>query len=107
MRLLLDECIPRKLKSDLAGYDVATVVEAGYRGMKNGVLLRAATGHYDVLITVDRNLPFQQNIGALDIAVIVLVAGGIKYHDIKLLVPQVLKALKTVAPGEVLRLEYS
>src|ERR1041385_3078771 len=100
MRLLLDECIPRKLKSDLAGHDVATVVEAGYSGMKNGVLLRAAASYYDVLITVDQNLPFQQNIGALDIAVIVLVAGGIKYRDIKSLVPQLLNALKTVAPGE-------
>ena len=61
MRLLLDECIPRKLKSDLAGHDVATVVEAGYSGMKNGVLLRAAASYYDVPITVDLNLPFQQN----------------------------------------------
>ncbi len=48
MRLLLDECVARKLKRDLVGHEAATVVEAGYRGMKNGVLLRAASGNYDV-----------------------------------------------------------
>jgi len=105
MRLLLDECVPRKLKRDLIGHEVTTVVEAGYSGMKNGVLLFAAAGHYDVLITVDQNLPFQQNIGALEIAVLVLIAPGIKYRDIKSLVPQVLDVIKTLVPGEVLRLE--
>jgi len=49
MRLLLDEWVARKLKRDLVGHEAATVVEAGYRGMKNGVLLRAASGNYDVL----------------------------------------------------------
>ncbi|MGH9930313.1 MAG: DUF5615 family PIN-like protein [Pyrinomonadaceae bacterium] len=62
MRLLLDECIPRKLKRDLVGHEVATAVEAGYSGMKNGILLRAASSNYDVLITVDQNLPLQQNL---------------------------------------------
>lgn len=65
MRLLLDECLARNLKRDLVGHDVKTVVEAGYSGMKNGALLRAASANFDVLITVDRNLPFQQNIGSL------------------------------------------
>ncbi len=65
MRLLLDECVARDLKRDLVGHEVATVVEAGYSGMNNGALLRAASGNYDVFITVDRNLPFQQNIASL------------------------------------------
>ena len=62
MKLLLDECVTVDLKKDLAEHEVRTVVEAGYKGLKNGNLLRAAAGQYDVLITVDRNLPFQQNI---------------------------------------------
>ena len=64
MKLLLDECVVRDLKKDLAEHDVSTVVEAGFGGLENGQLLRAAAGNYDVLITVDRNLPFQQNIGS-------------------------------------------
>jgi hypothetical protein len=54
MKLLLDECVVRDLKRDLAGHEVSTVVEAGFGGLENGELLRAAAGKYDVLITVDR-----------------------------------------------------
>ncbi len=67
MKLLLDECVARDLKRDLSGHEVVTVVEAGYKGLKNGELLRAASPVYDAFITVDRNLPFQQNIRSLQI----------------------------------------
>ena len=60
MKLLLDECVVHDLKRDLVGREVPTVVEAGFGGLENGELLRAASGNFDVLITVDRNLPFQQ-----------------------------------------------
>lgn len=107
MRLLLDECVARKLKRDLVGHEVVTVVEAGYSGLKNGVLLRAASGNFDVLITVDRNLPFQQNIGSLQIAVLILMSQGITYSHLKPLVPEVLALLNTIQPGELLRVEKS
>ena len=71
MKLLFDECVVHDLKRDLAGHEVSTVLEAGFGGLENGQLLRAATGKYDVLITVDRNLPFQQNPGSLQIAVLI------------------------------------
>lgn len=71
------------LKKDLTGHDVATVVEAGFKGMTNGELLRAASGNYDVLITVDRSIPFQQNIRSFQIAVVVLIARGITYDEIR------------------------
>lgn len=105
MRLLLDECVPRMFKRDLVGHDVATVVEAGYSGMKNGALLRAAAGNYDVFITVDQNLQFQQNTSSLELAVVVIVAGGIRYDDIQSLAPQVLETLPTLKVGEIRRLE--
>ncbi len=60
MRLLLDEGVARDVKNDLTGHEVHTVDDAGYKGLKNGELLRAAAEAYDVLITVDQNLPFQQ-----------------------------------------------
>lgn len=107
MKLLLDECLARNLKGDLVGHEVMTVVDAGYRGMKNGALLRAASGKFDVLITVDRNLPFQQNIGSLQIAVLILIGQGITYSDLKPLVPDVLASLSSIQPGQFLRVEKS
>lgn len=105
MRLLLDECIARNLKHDLVGHEVFTVVDAGFSGMKNGALLRAASENFDVLITVDRNLPFQQNLASLQIAVMILLAQGITYLDLKPLVPEVLASLNTIQQGELLRVE--
>jgi len=107
MKLLLDECVVHDLKRDLVGHEVATVVEAGFGGLENGELLRAAAGKFDVLITVDRSLPFQQNIGSLQIAVLILMAQGTTYPDLKPLVPEVLASLGTIKPGELLRVEKS
>lgn len=107
MKLLLDECVVHDLKRDLADHEVTTVVEAGFGGLENRDLLRAASGNFDVLITVDRNLPFQQNIGALQIAVLILMSKGITYLDLKPLVPQVLTSLSTIQPGELRRVEGS
>jgi hypothetical protein len=103
MKLLLDECVVRDLKKDLAEHEVSTVVEAGFGGLENGKLLRAADGNYDVFITVDRNLPFQQNIGSLQIAVLILISTGITYTDLKPLVPKILSQLSTSQPGNIYR----
>ena len=104
MRLLLDECVVRDLKRDLVGHEVSTVVEAGFGGLENGELLRAASSQFDVLITVDRNLPFQQNISSLQIAVLILVGTGITYGDLKPLVGQILDKLPSVQLGEIHRI---
>jgi hypothetical protein len=104
MKLLLDECVTRDLKRDLVGHDVSTVVEAGFGGLENGALLRAASKYFDVLITVDRNLPFQQNISSLRIGILILVGTGITYADLQPLVPKLLERLPTLQPGEVHRI---
>src|SRR5215211_2515659 len=101
MRLLLDECVVRELKKDFAGHQVSTVVEAGFGGLENGELLRAASGKYDVLITVDRNLSFQQNIASLQIAVLVLEGTGITYADLRPLIPKILDKLSVIRSGEI------
>ncbi|HKG97587.1 MAG TPA: DUF5615 family PIN-like protein [Pyrinomonadaceae bacterium] len=103
MKLLLDECVVRDLKRDLAEHEVSTVVEAGFGGLENGQLLRAAAGKYDVLITVDRHLPFQQNISSLQIAVLILISTGITYADLKPLVPKILNQLSTTHAGRIYR----
>ena len=74
MRVLLDECLPRRLKHDLVGHAVRTAPETGWASKSNGELLGLAAGEFDVFLTVDRNLSYQQDVSAWDIAVLVLVA---------------------------------
>ena len=105
MKLLLDECVTRHLKRDLIGHEAKTVAEAGFRGLKNGALLRAASPDFNVLITVDRNLPFQQNVSRLEIAVVILMSQGTTYPDLKPLVPNLLASLESIKPGELVRVE--
>ena len=104
-RILLDECLPRDLKKSLEGHDATTVPEAGWASKDNGDLLALASTDYDVFVTVDRNLTFQQNIANLKIAVIVLVARGNRLVDLQPLVPSLLKALGTIERGQVVRLD--
>lgn len=72
MKVLLDECVTRYLKPDFTGHEILTVEEAGFKGLRNGRLLEAASVQHDVLVTVDQNLQYQQNLKTLAIAVIVL-----------------------------------
>jgi hypothetical protein len=81
---------------------VTTVAKAGWSGVKNGRLLRQAEGEFDVLITVDRNLSFQQRVIDFRLAVIVLKAPSNRLQDLLPLVPQVLESVATILPGSVL-----
>lgn len=94
MKLLLDECTPQRLKNDFQGHEVHTVDEVGLKGVLNGELLRAAAHEFDVLITVDRRIPFQQNLSHFNLAVIILVATPCRYAQLKLLVTRTLLALE-------------
>src|SRR5215216_6757290 len=100
MRVLLDECVTRYLKRDFTGHEVVTVEEAGFKGLKNGRLLQAMSGHFDVLVTVDQNLQYQQNLSAFGLAVIVLKARRSTYPLLKPLMPKLLERLENVKPGE-------
>ncbi len=95
MRILLDEDVPRRLKRELVGHDVATVVEMGRSGIKNGVLLRlAVAAEFEGFLTCDRNiLQHQQNIPALGLALVVLAVPNKKLETLRLLVPEVLAVL--------------
>lgn len=74
MKILLDECIDRRLAKEIHGHEVVTVPQAGWPGLQNGDLLRRAQARFDVFVTVDRNLSFQQPVAQFSIAVIVLEA---------------------------------
>nr|WP_199314654.1 MULTISPECIES: DUF5615 family PIN-like protein [unclassified Desertifilum] len=99
---MLDECIDRKLAREFPGYEVKTVPQMGWAGVKNGQLLALAEAEFDIFITVDRNLSFQQNLPQFDIAVIVLQAPSNRLADLKPLAPQVLALLATVAKGQAI-----
>jgi len=104
MRILLDESLPRKLTLELPGHDARTVQRRGWTGLKNGALLREASQEFQVLLTGDQNLEFQQNLTTLPIAVIVMVAVNNRIETLRPLIPDVLEALKTIQPGQLVRI---
>ena len=106
MRILLDECVPRKLKFVFiaAGHDCETAREAGFGGMTNGKLLAAAELLFDVLVTIDRNIQHQQNLATRNIAILVLCVYSNDISDIQPLVPNAVNALKSIKPGQVVEI---
>lgn len=103
MRILIDECLPRRLKRELPEHAVHTVQEMGWSGVKNGALLRNMTGHFDVFLTIDGNLQYQQNLSKAKIAVIVLVAANSKMESLLPLLPVVREQLSQLQPGDIAR----
>ena len=103
MKLLLDECVDWRFSRELTGHDVKTARQMGWTAIQNGELLALASQSFDVFITVDRNLAFQQNLTSLAIAVIVLEAKTNRLADLKKLVPKLLLALQSLPPGHVER----
>jgi hypothetical protein len=93
VRVLLDECLPRRLKRELVGHDVKTAPEMGWASKRNGELLDVAVSRFDVFLTADRNLSYQQNVSAFDIAVVVLAARSNRLDDLRPLVPRLLEVL--------------
>ena len=104
MRILLDECIDRRFARELEGHEAVTVPQAGWAGIKNGELLTRAQAQFDIFVTVDRNLAFQQNIPQFTIAVIVLQAPTNRLKDLRPLLLKLLQALPTVPKGQVSRI---
>lgn len=105
MRILLDECVPRPLKRELADCDIRTVVEMGWSGKKNGELLQLMSREgFTTLLTTDQNLRYQQNLQQTGVAVVVLMARSNRLPDLLPLVPEVRNILNTLAPGDVIEI---
>lgn len=106
MRILLDECVPRKLKPHLANHICRTASEAGFSGKKNGVLLRLAEAEgYDVLITIDRSMETQQNLAGRRISVLILRGKSGRLRVLLPLVSSCLKILSRIEPGQIRKVE--
>ena len=104
MRILLDESLPRELRDDLPGHAVKTLTEVGWSGVRNGELLRRAAENFDVFVTADQNLQYQQNLAALPVAVVVLVARNNRIQSLQPLVPALLARLASLAPRSLTRI---
>ena len=101
MKLLLDECLDWRLRRDLPGHEVKTVQEMGWDGIKNGRLLALAERDFQVFITGDRNLSFQQNVPSVALAVVVLKAESIRLVHTRPLMPKLLAMLPSLKPGQI------
>jgi hypothetical protein len=101
MKIVLDECLPKRLASALPGHEVVTVQALGGAGLKNGVLLKHIAPRCEIFITVDRNMRHQQNLSACPFGVIVLLAPSNDIVDLLPLAPDVLSVLPDIQAGEV------
>jgi hypothetical protein len=99
MKVLLDECIDWRLSRDIVGHDVKTLRQMGWTSIQNGDLLALAAQHFDVFVTVDRNLSFQQPLRSYPMAVVVLCAQSNRLAVLRPLVPELLTAIETARPG--------
>ena len=104
MRILLDESLPVELRDELPLHAVRSVQEMGWSALKNGELLLRATRQFDVFVTADQNLQYQQNLGNLPIAVAVLVARSNRIQSLRPLVPELLSALTSLQPRTLSRI---
>lgn len=101
-RVLLDENLPRKLRGDLNEFSVRTVQEENWTSFANGELLGRAQDRFDVLLTADRRLQFQQNLARFDIGVVVILTVSLQYRRIRVAIEEIRGALAIVRPGQLL-----
>lgn len=98
MKILLDEGVPKVIKRRLVSFEISTVEEMGWRGIRNSALLDLMVGRFDVLVTADRNLPYQQNLIKRQLSAVILPSNQIPLV-IKLLA-EIESAIREAVPGE-------
>ena len=103
MRILLDESLPRPLARLLPEHEIRTVAAMGWTGIRNSELLQLAAREFDAFLTADQNLAHQQNLSALPIAIVVLVAPMNRTEYLRPLIPALLRTLQTLAPRQLVR----
>ncbi|MBV9494297.1 MAG: hypothetical protein JOZ54_08620 [Acidobacteria bacterium] len=106
MRVLVDQCLLRQLALELVGHDATTVRAQRWLGLRNGVLLRAAVdAGFQVFVTNDSSIEFQQNVKRIGIAVITVVGTRNRMQDLRPLIPRILELLATIQSGQVATVE--
>ena len=103
MKVLLDECVPRKFKNHFPNHECQTVPEAGFAGEKNGQLLSLAErAGFQVFLSLGRGIEYEQNLKKHAIAIILVHAQSSRLADLLPRVPNILKALDSIQPGQLL-----
>jgi len=103
LKILLDEGVPKVIQQRLTRFSISNVEEMGWRGITNGALLDLmAAGQFQVLITADKNLPFQQNLKKRQLSAIIIPANDVP--TVVQLLPEIDQALAIIAPGESIEL---
>lgn len=100
-RVLFDENMPRKLRRALPEFAIRTAQEEGWAGLENGNLLRHAVATFDVLLTADQRMQFQQNVSQFDIAVVVIQTYDTTLPNLQKLLPALRRGIEDAPPGRV------
>ena len=102
MRILLDACMPERFRFLLTGHDVRTARYAGLGDLQDGALLAAMDGRFDILVTCDQNLRWQQNLHGRALSIVVLIAPSNRMSDLSPIAPEVITVIGTIASGEII-----
>jgi hypothetical protein len=104
MRVLLDECVNPRVKNAFAKHEVRTVIEMGWGGITNGRLMALVQQRFDVFVTIDQNLEYQQNLTKLTFGLVVVAVpdNNIKYY--RPIFAELMKAAESVRPGQVIHI---
>ena len=105
MRILLDEVLPRRLGRLLTGHEPETVPRSGWSGVKNGKLLALAATRFDIFLTMDQNIEFQQNLATLPIAILIVEAQSNRMEHLEPRVPETLRELNHIPPKSLRRVK--
>jgi predicted nuclease of predicted toxin-antitoxin system len=106
MKILLDECLPRKFRNHFPNHDSQTVPEALLAGKKNGELLALAENQrFDIFMTVDKGIAYEQNLAGRKIAILILRAKSNRLIDLVPLLDSCQNAMRSIRPGEIVRIE--
>jgi uncharacterized protein DUF5615 len=104
MKILVDECVPRKFKNSLSEHDCRTAPDAGLAGKENGELLTFAESKgFEVFLTIDKGVEYQQNLSGRRIAIVIILAKSNRLADLSPHAPACLAALRSVKPGQLVK----
>lgn len=103
-RVLFDENMPRRLRRELPGCTVRTVQDEGWAGLENGTLLRRAEAEFDIFVTADRRMEFQQALSDYVIGIIVIITPRLWYRVLVTIAPALRDAVETTQSGQVVHI---
>ena len=108
MKILLDECVTKKLKAYLSEFDVFTVTQLGWSGTKNGKLMTLCVENgFNVLVTIDKNLVYQQNMDKYPVSIAVFNSGKSKIEELSAFIPAFKRQLSQFEPNKIYIIEKS